>query len=68
MATISREIGDLVSEWRTLKERMSCVTNNLSSQIKLYVPVITTVNAKAANEVLTIGQVCATLQKYAWPW
>ena len=34
--------------------RMSCVLNSLSSQVKVYVPVVTTGNANAANEVLMI--------------
>ena len=46
---------------------MSCVSNSLSSQVNLYVPGITTGNANAANEDVTIGQVCAPLQKYARP-
>ena len=47
---------------------MSCVSNSLSSQGNLYVPVVTTGNANAANEALTIGRACAALQKYASPF
>ena len=44
---------------------MSCVSNSLCSQVNLDVTVVTTGNANAANGALTIGQVCAALQKYA---
>ena len=46
---------------------MFCVSSNLSSQVNLYVPVVTTGNANAANEALTIGRVCTTIQKYGRP-
>ena len=44
------------------------VNDALSSQVNLYVLVVTSGNANAANEPLTIGGVCAALQKYAHPW
>ena len=37
------------------RELMLCVSNSLSSQANLYISVITTGNANAANEALTIG-------------
>ena len=52
-----------MGEWRTLKESMSCVSNSLSSQVNLYVPVVTTGNVNATNEALTIGRVCPAHKK-----
>ena len=42
---------------------MSCVSNSLSSQVNLYVPVVTTGNVNATNEALTIGRVCPAHKK-----
>ena len=57
-------------EWMTHFKRahMSCFPNSLSAQVKLYVPVVTTGNANAANKALTIGRVCVALKKYTCPW
>ena len=57
--------GDLVSEWHTLKECISLasqIVSPLTSQPRRHC--LTTGNASAANGALTIGQVCAALQKY----
>ena len=46
---------------------MSCVSKSLSSQVNLYFHVVTTGNANATNEALTIRRVCTAIQKYARP-
>ena len=46
------------------RAHMSCVSNSLSSQANLYVPIVTTGNANAATVVLTLEPVSAALQKY----
>ena len=45
----------------------SWVSNSLSSQVNLYILVVTAGNSNAVNEALRIGWVCATPQKYVWP-
>ena len=46
------------------KVQMSCIWSSLSSQVKFYIPVVTSGNANAANEALIIWRVCAALRKY----
>ena len=57
--------GQLMTHFKRVD--MPCVSNSLSSQVNLYVPVVTTSNANAANEALTIRRMCTALQKYARP-
>ena len=57
--------GDSVAHFKRV--HVSCISNSFSSQVNLYIPIVTAVNANVANGALTIGRVCAALEKYAWP-
>ena len=47
---------------------MSCVSNSLSAQVNLYVLIITTGNANAANDALTIVQWWKHNRLYMYLW
>ena len=47
---------------------MSCVSNSLSAQVNLYVLIITTGNANATNDALTIVQWWKHNRLYMYLW
>ena len=47
---------------------MSCISNSLSAQVNLYVLIITTGNANATNDALTIVQWWKHNRLYMYLW